>query len=127
MQLLERDELLAVLHDALAAATTGEGRLVILTGEAGAGKSTLVRAFLAQHSAEVTIRVGACDPLTTPRPLGPLRDIAAPGTAVADALKRSLSPATTFALFLEELRDAPTPTVLVVEDAHWADASTLDL
>ena len=127
MQLLERDELLTVLKDALDSATTREGRLVVLTGEAGAGKSALVRAFLAEHAAGATIRVGACDPLTTPRPLGPLQDMAAQGTPIAQALLEGLAPATTFALLLDELRDAAAPTVLVVEDVHWADASTLDL
>src|SRR4051812_26830727 len=127
MQLLERDELLTVLKDALDSATTREGRFVVLTGEAGAGKSALVRAFLAEHPAGATIRVGACDPLTTPRPLGPLQDMAAQGTPIADALRQGLAPATTFALLLDELRDAAAPTVLVVEDVHWADASTVDL
>src|SRR5256885_14715207 len=127
MQLLERDELLTVLKDALDSATTREGRLVVLTGEAGAGKSALVRAFLAGHAAGATIRVGACDPLTTPRPLGPLQDMAAQGTPMAEALRQGLAPATTFALLLDELRDVAAPTVLVVEDVHWADASTLDL
>src|SRR3954470_8075923 len=127
MELLERDELLTVLNDALASATTRQGRLVVLTGEAGAGKSALVRAFLAEHAAGATIRVGACDPLTTPRPLGPLQDMAVQGTPMADALLEGLAPATTFALLLDELRDAAAPTVLVIEDVHWADASTLDL
>src|SRR3954451_10800235 len=127
MQPLERDELLAVLKYALDSATSGEGQLVVLTGEAGAGKSALVRAFLAENAVGATIRVGACDPLTTPRPLGPLQDMAVQGTPMADALLKGLAPATTFALLLDELRGAATPTVLVVEDVHWADASTLDL
>lgn len=126
-QLLERDELLTYLNDALAAATGGEGRFVVLTGEAGAGKSALVRAFVAEHSSDASIRVGACDPLTTPRPLGPLQDVARQGTQISDALREGLPPATTFALLLDELRAATVPTVLVVEDVHWADASTLDL
>src|SRR4051794_11515682 len=127
MQLLERDELLTVLKDALDSATTRQGRLVVLTGEAGAGKSALVRAFLTEHAGGATIRVGACDPLTTPRPLGPLQDMAAQGTPMADALLQGLAPATTFALLVDELRDAAAPTVLVVEDVHWADAATLGL
>src|SRR4051812_4011822 len=105
MQLFERDELFSVLDRALAAANEGAGRLVAIGGEAGAGKSTLVSAFLASHP-EVTIRFGACDPLTTPRPLGPLQDMVFQPSALADALAADSSPANTFPLVLNELRAA---------------------
>jgi len=125
--LLERAELLTALDDSLASAAAGSGRFVLVAGEAGAGKSTLVRSFLSSHDTDVRVRFGACDPLTTPRPLGPLQDIVIDGSALADALSAGLAPAKTFPLLLEELRTEELPTVLVVEDAHWADESTLDL
>jgi ATP/maltotriose-dependent transcriptional regulator MalT len=127
MQLFERDRLLNALDESSAAAGGGSGRLVMVAGEAGAGKSALVRTFLDKHRDHVTVRFGACDPLTTPRPLGPVQDIAVEGSRLAAALAVGLAPAKIFALLLDELRAAHKPTVLIVEDAHWADESTLDL
>ena len=53
-ELLERDDALALLSEALNEARLGFGRVVLVGGEAGAGKTTLVRAFCArlepQHS-----------------------------------------------------------------------------
>jgi putative protein kinase ArgK-like GTPase of G3E family len=63
MTLLERDPFLTDLTTLLHEATAGQGHVVFLSGEAGVGKTTLVREF-------------SCDPLSTPRPLGPLLDVA---------------------------------------------------
>ena len=67
--LLERDEPIARLH----AARSAGGRLVLVGGEAGVGKTSLVRAFAAT---EGRVLFGSCDNLTTPTPLGPFADIA---------------------------------------------------
>jgi DNA-binding CsgD family transcriptional regulator/tetratricopeptide (TPR) repeat protein len=114
---LERAGALAELHRAAEAASAGHGSVALVTGEAGIGKTSVVRAF----TAGLTTRVlaGACDDLLTPRPLGPLRDAAA-GTPLADALDGDR----VFDAALAELR---TPTVLVIEDLHWADDVTLDV
>jgi DNA-binding SARP family transcriptional activator len=69
--LLERSVLLTQLDAAL----TG-GRVVLVAGEAGIGKSALVRRFIQRREGDVRFLVGLCDPLLTPRALGPLRDIA---------------------------------------------------
>src|SRR5262245_21826329 len=69
-RLVERDEHLASLREALARADEGRGSLVLVGGEAGAGKTTLVRRFSVDvDSAPLW---GGCDPLPTPRPLGPI-------------------------------------------------------
>src|SRR5689334_2103743 len=74
--LLERSAELAVLEQALAAVTeTGAGRVVLVAGEAGIGKTSLLRAFSA-GAGSVRVLSGSCDSLITPRPLGPLVDIA---------------------------------------------------
>ena len=66
-----------MLTEALAAVTaTGEGRLVLISGEAGIGKTALVQEFTAGLDGVRSLS-GACEALTTPRPLGPLHDIAA--------------------------------------------------
>src|SRR5262245_62232102 len=72
----ERDEAVAALEEAHAETRQGTGRLVFLAGDAGIGKSALVRVFCGRAPA-ARILVGACDGLRTPRPLGPFVDIAA--------------------------------------------------
>src|SRR4029450_7552370 len=75
MDLLERSSLLEELSGVLAATAAG-GRVVLVAGEAGIGKSALVRRFTERHAAGTRVLLGACDPLLTPRALGPLHDIA---------------------------------------------------
>lgn len=126
-KLAERDDALAVLHDALRAAQDGRGACVVIAGEAGIGKSSLLAAFAAACGEQVQWLQGGCDPLHTPRPLGPLVDLAhrlppALGTAVQAARTgHGLFPA-----LLHWLGSSrPTP-VLAIEDLHWADDATLD-
>jgi predicted ATPase len=73
VDLLERARLLEELDGELAATATG-GRVALVAGEAGIGKSALVRRFTERHAAGARILVGTCDPLLTPRALGPLHD-----------------------------------------------------
>ena len=72
MDLLERASLLEELRGVLAATASG-GRVVLLAGEAGIGKSALVKRFTERQSADARFLLGACDPLFTPRALGPAR------------------------------------------------------
>src|SRR5512132_1239436 len=127
MDLLERSSVLGELASVLAATATG-GRVVLVAGEAGIGKSALVRRFTERHAADARFLLGACDPLLTPRALGPLHDIARQTGGRLAALLAAGSPREElFAALLDEL-DRPTgPQVMVVEDAHWADEATLDL
>ena len=74
--LQERDDDLAFLVERLGRARDGRGGVVIVTGESGAGKSTLLQAFADGDGRRGPVLWGACDPLTTPRPLGPLHDVA---------------------------------------------------
>ena len=108
------------------AATAAGGRVVLVAGEAGIGKSVLVRRFAEQRSADARFLLGACDPLLTPRALGPLHDIARQtGGGLAELLASGGPREAVFAGFLDQL--AQPPQVVVVEDAHWADEATLDL
>ncbi|GIF49375.1 LuxR family transcriptional regulator [Asanoa ferruginea] len=127
MELLERSALLAELDEALAA-TAVRGRVVLVTGEAGIGKSTLVRGFTERHAADARFLLGACDPLLTPRALGPLHDLGRQtGGRLAALLTAGGSREQLFAAVLDELGGGDRPQVVVVEDAHWADEATLDL
>ncbi|HZQ66773.1 MAG TPA: AAA family ATPase [Gaiellaceae bacterium] len=125
-RLLERDQDLATLARAVEAARAGRGALVLVGGEAGIGKTSLVEALRGSVGDRVAFLVGACEPLSVPVPLKPLRELAA-AAGVSDLV--SLHGDDRFALaqsLLSELR-AGAPAVVVVEDAHWADPGTLDV
>jgi len=122
VELLERGPALAALHSALDAALGGAGRVAAVSGEAGIGKTSLVEAFRAAAAGRARVLAGACDDLLAPRALGPLHDIArrlGDAPALLDAAVKGRYGAVAEALRTE-------PTVLVVEDVHWADEATLD-
>jgi ATP/maltotriose-dependent transcriptional regulator MalT len=128
MELLERATFLDLLSEYLSETTHGHGRLVLVAGEAGIGKTSLIQRFAADRSGEVAIAMGACDGLFTPRPLGPLFDMAPKlGGDLVAALAHGADREQVFALVLTALRVRTKPIVLVVEDVHWADEATLDL
>lgn len=123
--LLERDDALRRLEEALASARAGEGRVAIVLGEAGIGKTSVVRAFARAARSSARTLWGACDPLFTPRPLGPFYDIAEEaGSAALSTLDAESDRTRLFAGLLDEL--SATTTLAVVEDVHWADEASLD-
>jgi DNA-binding CsgD family transcriptional regulator/tetratricopeptide (TPR) repeat protein len=125
--LLERDSELTTLRDATADAAGRRGSVVLISGEAGIGKSSLVRAWVDDPGTEARMLVGWCDDFLTRRLLGPLHDVArATGGELADAVARADTGAVLEAL-LAELSHPLRPTVLVLEDLHWADEATLDV
>jgi DNA-binding CsgD family transcriptional regulator/tetratricopeptide (TPR) repeat protein len=127
VELLERDGALAVLAEALEAAAQGAGRVVFVTGEPGIGKTSLVTQFVRGAGAVGRTLFGTCDDLSIPRPLGPVRDLV---ESVSPQLEAALSgdaaPHEIQTLLVAELALPPHPTVLVLEDVHWADEATLD-
>ena len=128
MGLLERDPYLDQLSDLLRTATSAQGRTVLISGEAGIGKTALVEQFVNQSCGQAKQLWGACEALFTPRPLGPLYDIATQARgSLAALMDREMDRPTVFSAFLEELQKSPLPTVVVFEDVHWADEATLDL
>jgi len=120
MHLVERGGLLARLEGSLEQAQSA-GRLALVGGEAGVGKTSLVRRFVESSAGELGFRVlwGACDPLSTPRPLAPFRDMA-PLAPVLEEERGKHGPLTAL------LAELAVSTAIVVEDAHWADGATLD-
>jgi DNA-binding CsgD family transcriptional regulator/energy-coupling factor transporter ATP-binding protein EcfA2 len=126
--LLERERELAELALAAREAAAGEGGLVLISGEAGIGKSSLVRAVRGLLPAGARVLVGHCDDLGTPRTLGPFRDlIGQVGAELTRALREGGERDAVPAALRAELDWTGHPTVLVVEDVHWADEATLDV
>ena len=130
--LLERDAVLSQLHAALdRVRSSGTGEVVIVSGEAGVGKTSVLDAFV-DRLPDDDVLWGACDGLRTPRPLGPLLDIAAVAGGDLAQVAADVATGTTprdalFTATVERLATPPRPVVLVIEDAHWADDATLDL
>ena len=126
--LLERGRELAELAQAAHEAAAGEGGLVLILGEAGIGKSSLVRAVRGLLPANGRLLIGHCDDPGTPRTLGPFRDLLGQvGAELTRALAEGGERDAVLAALRSELDWAGHPTVLVVEDIHWADEATLDV
>jgi DNA-binding SARP family transcriptional activator/DNA-binding CsgD family transcriptional regulator len=117
----------AALNGVLAGTAAG-GLVALVAGEAGIGKSALVKRFTERHGADARFLRGTCDPLLTPRALGPLHDIARQtGGRLAELLASGGPREQLFAALLDELDQPARPQVVVIEDAQWADEATLDL
>jgi DNA-binding CsgD family transcriptional regulator/tetratricopeptide (TPR) repeat protein len=126
--LLERDRDLCRLAAALEQASAGHGHIVLVSGEAGIGKTTFVEHFRADCAGKACVVTGHCDPLFTPTPLGPLYDIARQTNGKLLALLESHAPrAALFSSMLGLVGGSDQATVVVIEDIHWADEATLDL
>ena len=126
VKLAERDNELSALSSRADAVRAGRGSAVLVCGESGAGKTSFVNAFLDQWADGERVLWGACDPLTTPRPLGPLHDIAdAFALGTRKLLRDGDQALDIFGAVYDEL--LTTPTVLVLDDLHWADQATVDL
>lgn len=102
------------------------GRVVLVHGEAGVGKTSLVNAFLASLSSERQVLRGACEPLTSPRPLGPLWDLVDSGVPLHHLLSHDVDTAAAFRELVRDLGRRPG-SLLVFEDMHWADDATVDM
>ncbi len=120
MALLERSGPRAELDAVVGELRRGRGQVVLVHGEAGIGKSSLLTDFLRALPAGLRVLIGRCDDLLVPRPLGAILELwdGLPG--------RRFEPSDHPGLQLAELV-ATEPTICVVEDVHWADEATLDV
>ena len=125
LRLIERDQEVAALAVLLDECADGRGHVAVISGEAGIGKTALVEHAIAHAPTGVRVLWGACEALFAPRPLGPLFDIAKHLQPTMRAmLDGDARRATLFATALEDL--SAMPSILVIEDIHWADEATLD-
>ena len=125
--LLERRPQLTALAGMLAEVrSSSSGRLVVVAGEAGVGKTALLRRFGDDVAGSGHVLWGACAPLRTPRPLGPLIDVA---EATRGEFERVVTPAgRPHEVVSALLRGLPrrAVSVLVLEDLQSADEATID-
>src|SRR5690606_22740904 len=126
--LIEREEPLQALATVLLRAAAGQGGLVSIGGEAGIGKSSLLREFGLRAGSRYPMHWGGCEALFTPRPLGPLQDMAHElHPRVVEHLRDGAPPEQLFPAVLQSFERAAGAAVVVFEDMHWADHATLDL
>jgi DNA-binding CsgD family transcriptional regulator/tetratricopeptide (TPR) repeat protein len=123
MKLLERDLHLRALQGAVERAGQGHGSTVIVSGEAGIGKTSLLVEFASRLAGTARVFFGTCEGLLTPRTLGPFRDMARDRGGVLAAGDRDA----VIDALLDELSIASRPAVVIVEDVHWADDASLDV
>ena len=127
MELIERDDFLASLHNGFRKAAAAEGHCFFIVGEAGIGKTSLVKTFLKEIEDDSIEYIGACDSLFTPRPLAPLYDLALQiNEDWVEKIHSISSRAELFTKFVQVLTHRQRPVVVVFEDIHWADEATLD-
>lgn len=124
--LLERQAELDQLDAAVGDARSGRGVMILVGGEAGIGKTSLWRALREGAGTDTSFLVGACEPLSVPVPLAPIRELLA---AAGAELPTKAEGGDRLALTLSLLGalDRRAPAVAVVEDVHWADPATLDV
>src|ERR1044071_6654233 len=128
MELLERPPFLQTLAEYAGEARQGNGRLVLLSGESGMGKTVLLEEYQRRAGDGARWLWGSCDGLLTPRPLGPLFDIGAQlDGELAGLCRRGAPRDQLFAAFLAELAAPATFTIVVIEDVHWVDQATVAL
>jgi DNA-binding CsgD family transcriptional regulator/tetratricopeptide (TPR) repeat protein len=124
--MLEREAERLLFEEALNDAVAGRGSVVVVSGEAGIGKTTLINSLRAAVRPPARVLAGACDDLIAPRTLGPLHEaVKGRSGPLAEALAGS-DPELVFPGIVDELAGSK-PTVLIIEDVHWADDATIDI
>jgi predicted ATPase len=128
--LLERERELAMLREQLAALHRGAaaGACLLLRGEPGTGKSSLLQAARREAAPGVLWLQGSCEPLLAPLPISPLielLDVLPP--SLSQAVRAGRQAPDVMAGMLSLLRDRKSPVVLAIDDAQWANGATLDL
>jgi DNA-binding CsgD family transcriptional regulator/tetratricopeptide (TPR) repeat protein len=129
VELIERDYALQRLHDAVEQAEQGSGLTVLISGEAGIGKTSLIRRLVRDRAGNShRVLWGSCEALFSPRPLGPIYDMASAfGADVQGMLGLDGQRTRLFTTVLADLQQSTRTTLLILEDLHWADTATLDL
>lgn len=127
MKLIEREDVLHTLEMKFESIVNGEGHCILLSGEAGIGKTSLIKQFYKDKKDDCKIYQGTCDALFTPRPLAPVFDII---WQISDNTPKNevhgLDRTLLFNHLFHELELQKKPSIIIIEDIHWADEATLD-
>ena len=127
MRLIEREDVLQTLETNFESIKKGEGHCILISGEAGIGKTSLIKSFSKEKKDHCKVYQGTCDALFTPRPLAPVFDIIwqmsnnTPRNEV-----HNLDRTVLFNHLFYELEQQNKPAIIIIEDIHWADEATLD-
>ena len=128
MNLLEREHHLKKLNELILEAEGGAGRTIVVAGEAGIGKTVLIEEFVKNLGEKWRVLWGNCDALNTPRPLSPLYDLTYQmNSNLLKVLKIEHEGNSIFNGFFHEIQKENKPSLIIIEDIHWADESTIDL
>ena len=127
MELIEREAFLDRLQSRLREVSAGEGHCVFVSGEAGIGKTSLVKTFCKDLRTRCAIYQGTCDALFTPRPLAPLYDILLQTRGNLPETSMNIADRTLFfTRVFNEFKNHKEISIVVFEDIHWADEATFD-
>jgi DNA-binding CsgD family transcriptional regulator len=127
MEFVERASFMAILDNEFENVIYGDGRCILLTGEAGIGKTSLIKNFSGRKKRLCKTYIGTCDALFTPRPLAPLYDILLQMQGdIPKNIANINDRVELFTGFLHQLENEKEMTLIVIEDIHWADEATMD-
>jgi predicted ATPase len=127
MELIERGGFLTSLQTKFENVAEGEGHCILVCGEAGIGKTSLVKTFCREKKNDCKIFEGTCDALFIQRPLAPVYDIVWQiGKDIWEDAVKNKNRVELFNRLFQELEDQKQTPLVVIEDIHWADEATLD-
>jgi len=127
VKLIERSGFLDILQSHFDNIAEDGGHCIFISGEAGIGKTSLVKAFCRKTGDNANIYLGTCDSLFAPRPLAPVYDILLQlGSKLPEKSNDIADHTSFFTRIFRELKNRKEESLVIFEDIHWADEATLD-
>src|SRR6266480_4382083 len=129
----ERDGTLGAIERLLSAAQEGRGRSLFIVGEAGLGKTTMIDRAQQGVAGSFRIGIGRGDASESSLPFGiidqALRGLGFRRPSDAKALRQTPLQARATRLYAAEqfLEGLPSPSLILLDDLHWADEDSLAL